>query len=279
MELSAELDVILDREASEWLADRGFETHMESRPRKALFQELGVVDPERQMPIESITDGGTELQRTPDLVRSATAAFSGRFRQPYEGRTPRVADARRRLLRHVRRLPTAAARRVEADAIITPDRVREAINEMPLHKTPGEDGFPADFYRAFSAELAPLLTELYHECLRDGEMTPLMRGGTVSLVYKKKGPRTEWKNYRPLTVSATEYKILAKTVQLAADEVAQHVISPSQLGFQRAKYIGEATAFVQLLAQYCRQRGEPGLMLMLDGEQAYARCQWDWLDE
>ena len=41
--------------------------------------------------------------------------------------------------------------------MITADRVRETINEMPLHKTPGADGFPSDWYRAFSAELAPLL--------------------------------------------------------------------------------------------------------------------------
>ena len=34
--------------------------------------------------------------------------------------------------------------------------VLEAINQLPLHKTPGDDGFPADWYRAFGKELAPL---------------------------------------------------------------------------------------------------------------------------
>ena len=150
---------------------------------------------------------------------------------------------------------------------------------MPLHKTPGEDGFPTEFYRAYGALLAPLLTEMYEDCLEAEEMHPHMRSATVSLIYKAKGSRLSWKNYRPIAVSCVEYKILAKAMQLSMDDVLQHVISPSQVGFQRGKYIGEATALVQLLTELCARRGQPGLLLMLDGAQAYDRVQWDWLFE
>ena len=79
-QLAAELDALLEREADEWLADRGFESHMESRPRKALFQQLEQLDPERLVPIERICEGGVEVKRSPQLARSATHFFSRRLK-------------------------------------------------------------------------------------------------------------------------------------------------------------------------------------------------------
>ena len=131
--------------------------------------------------------------------------------------------------------------------VLHANNILQAINQMPLHKSPGGDGFPAEFYRAFGTELAPLLAEMYQECLDRGEMPEGMRRAVVSLVYKKKGSRLSWKNYRPLAVSCTEYKIMAKAMQLKLDDVLQYIIGPSQVGFQRGRYIGEATALAQLV--------------------------------
>ncbi len=66
-----------------------------------------------------------------------------------------------------------------------------------------------------------------------------MRRAVVSLVYKKKGSRLSWKNYRPLAVSCTEYKIMAKAMQLKLDDVLQYsfyrgyVLLPSAPSFVR----------------------------------------------
>ena len=278
-EFATQLDELLEQRAEEWLACRGHEVHMDSRPTKAFFQQLEQADPERHMPIERVRDGNHLLDDVPSMVDSATRAFAKRFNQPYEASSPAVQQARTRLLHNVRKLPGSQSRKLESERILQSEHVLQAINQMPLHKTPGSDGFPAEFYRAFGTELAPLLTEMYTDCLAAGEMTPLMRTATVSLVYKKKGSRLSWKNYRPLSVSSAEYKILAKAMQLQLDDVLQYVIGPSQVGFQRGKYIGEATALAQLVAEYCRRRQSPGLMLLLDGEQAYDKVQWSWLQD
>ena len=108
-------------------------------------------------------------------------------------------------------------------------------------------------------------------------MPPHMRRTVVSLIYKEKGTPLDWNNYRPISVSAAEYRIMARAIQLRMNEVLQHVISPGQTGFQPDKYIGECTAFAQLVAARCAQRDEPGLLLLLDGEKAYDRVQHGWL--
>ena len=250
-----------------------------ARPKPSLPSLRSLTQSDRYLCVERIREGDRVIDTAEEMVRSATACFRGRFCKPAPGRTEAVQRAREKLLSNLRQLPPSAARCLEASSVISAAMVKNAINEMPLHKTPGEDGFPADWYRAFATEMAPLLAELYSECMEAGEMTDLMRRATVSLVYKNKGSRLDWKNYRPLSVSSTEYKVLTKCMQLKVDDVIQHVISPSQLGFQRVKYIGEATALVQLLSEYCNRRSEPGLMLLLDGEQAYDAVQHDWLQD
>ena len=75
-----------------------------------------------------------------------------------------------------------------------------------------------------------------------------MRTPVISLIYKKKGDRTSWENYRPISVGAAEYKIMTKAIQLAVADVIHHVVSPQQYGFQQGKYIGEAIALASLTA-------------------------------
>ena len=118
---------------------------------------------------------------------------------------------------------------------------------------------------------------MYLECEQQKQMTPLMRSAVTSLVYKNKGSRQDLSKYRPLTVTPTEYKILAKAMQLSLTPVLQHVIGPSQLGFQQGKYIGEATALAQLVSAFCARHHRPGLLLLHDGELAYDLVSWSWL--
>ena len=227
------LDALLDQRAREWLQRRGHEEHMDSRPTKAFFQRLSQEDPERHMPVEMVRDANDAVIHDADAIaRSASHSFAKRFNQPKEADAKRVEHARSQLLQHVRPLPRDAKKKVDATSILSREHVLHAINQMPLHKTPGDDGFPTEFYRAYGTLLAPLLAEMYEDCLEAEEMHPHMRRATVSLIYKAKGSRLSWKNYRPIAVSCVEYKILAKAMQLSLDDVctpARHQPDPGRL--------------------------------------------------
>ena len=244
---------------------------------------LAVADAKRRIPIENIDFHGRRLRDPAALCESGLQSFQARFRQPSIGASADVRAARDECLRATQQggyqLPAHAQNRLSFDEIITTAHVRQAIKSMPRYKTPGEDGFPCDFYRCYAKELAPILAGAYRECMQDGRLTPGMRCSVITPIYKHKGSRLSWSNYRPITVSSAEYRILAKAVALRLNEVLQFLISPAQLGFQQDKYIGECTAAAQLLAARCARENVPGLMLLVDGDQAYDRVQWDWLHE
>ena len=44
---------------------------------------------------------------------------------------------------------------------ITADKLEAVIKKLPIHKSPGPDGFTGEFYKAFMEELTPILHRLF----------------------------------------------------------------------------------------------------------------------
>ena len=55
---------------------------------------------------------------------------------------------------------------------------------MRNNRTPGTDGYPAEFFRVFYNELAPLLYRVYQEAIQLGRFHISARRGIISLMEK-----------------------------------------------------------------------------------------------
>ena len=65
----------------------------------------------------------------------------------------------------------------ELGSPVSTREVQEAIMSLQSGKTPGPDGFTVEFFKLFSATIAPALQRMYNESFAEGRLPPTLVGG------------------------------------------------------------------------------------------------------
>lgn len=71
------------------------------------------------------------------------------------------------------------------DSPLSSEEISMAISALQTNKSPGPDGFSVEFYKAFSAELVPLLLEMYNESFQSGSLPKTLCEASITLLLKK----------------------------------------------------------------------------------------------
>ena len=71
---------------------------------------------------------------------------------------------------------------------ITEAEIRMAISSMKSGRSPGYDGLPAKYYKAFTDIVVPVLQQVYQEIFDKGCVAPIFNEAVISLIPKTNGP-------------------------------------------------------------------------------------------
>ncbi|CAM5082955.1 unnamed protein product, partial [Natator depressus] len=152
----------------------------------------------------------------------------------------------------------------------------EALRRMPTNKSPGMDGLTVEFYRAFWDILGPDLVTVWAESLQGGVL-PLSCRRAVLALLPKKGDLRDLRNWRPLSLLSTDYKIVAKAISLRLGSVMADVIHPDQTYTVPGRSIFDNLFLVRDLLELGRRDGLSFALLSLDQEKAFDRVDHGYL--
>ena len=120
----------------------------------------------------------------------------------------------------------------------------KALKELKWNKSPGNDGFTAEFYCTFWPVLGDLLVNALNETFERGLLSNSQRQGVITLIEKDGKDNLQVKNYRPITLLNVDYKILSKVLAKRVKEILGEIIHFDQIGYIKNRNIGEAVRLI-----------------------------------
>ena len=143
---------------------------------------------------------------------------------------------------------------------------------MKNGKSPGEDGIPKEFYEFFIDELKDILCELLNNIRLNGEIPESQKNAIVKLLFKK-GDHRELKNWRPVSLLNTDYKILSKILTARLSKI-MHIITPiEQKCGVKNRQMNDVIRNIDLIIDQM----DEGYLVLIDQQKAFDRVNQEYL--
>ena len=164
-----------------------------------------------------------------------------RAREAGAGEEDRAA-CRRRIIECIRAHREALGERgvreamkgLDVKGMLGKETIDKAIDQVKKGTVSGSDGFDTGFYAipCVREALGDHLRVMFAEIRKDRRMPESMRRVRLSMLHKGKGRSVlEPKNYRPIAVTNTAYRVMMKAVQLKLAPVVTKVVGKTQVAY------------------------------------------------
>lgn len=190
----------------------------------------------------------------------------------------------------IRAFVSTLSRKLSIEELLHLDRpfeVKElfrALQSTDKSTAPGPDGIQFPVLEHYWNELGPILTRSANEIMHTGELPDCFRTVLITLIPKRAtADSNDIKDLRPISLTNTSLKVIAKAICSRLQQVLHKLISPHQRGFMRGRKINQNTMEFFTMIQLIQEDRKTGprdryqSILMADFTKAFDRISHEYL--
>ena len=162
---------------------------------------------------------------------------------------------------------------------ITLEECTHALNSLSLNKSPGSDGLNTEFYKFFWQDIQDLVFDSFAYAFQNGKLSIDQRRGILTLIPKKDKDLRYLKNWRPISLLNTDYKILAKLLARRLQPILGNIIHDDQVAYIKNRYIGQNIRLMSDIIEYIESNNKEGILACVDFEKAFDTVEWSFIQK
>ena len=143
--------------------------------------------------------------------------------------------------------------------------------------TPGLDGIPYSFYKIFGNQLLPLLLNSWNYSIVTGILPQSQSTSVISLIPKAGKDKHDIKNWRPISISTCDLKIITKAISIKVGNYLEEIISDSQMGYVPGRDINFNNRLMKAALDHCNSNNIDYIITSLDAQKAYDSLDHEYI--
>ena len=167
----------------------------------------------------------------------------------------------------------------EIEGVITYTEALNALKNMQNDKSPGTSGYSSNFFKLFWKDLGVFLVRSINYGFNSGMLSITQRQGIITCIPKEGKEKRFLKNWRPITLLNTSYKIASACIAARLKSVLPTIIHGDQTGFLSGRYIGENIRMIYDVLFHTETAGIPGQLVHIDFAKAFDSVSWSFIDK
>uniref|UniRef100_A0A670ICM2 Reverse transcriptase domain-containing protein n=1 Tax=Podarcis muralis TaxID=64176 RepID=A0A670ICM2_PODMU len=258
----------------EWNIKRLRQKNFEFANKPGKWLAWQVKKRKEQNTISKIEFNGEETTE-PKAIRRA---FVDYYKQLYRNKERNNKKKIERYLKDkmMRKIPTEEKKQLNAP--IGKEEVEEAIKELKRGKAPGPDGFTSSYYKEMKDSLMVPLIKVMNNILIEKDIPGTWKEAFITIIPKQDSDLTQVKNYRPISLLNTDYKIFAGILAKRLKKILIKIIHKDQQGFLPGRQIKNNIRNIVNVIEYLSDRcDKPASLIFVDAEKAFDNVIWEFM--